>query len=501
LSASARRSRTVAIALTACLAATLIRLPDGRANLASLPPPVERQERLGLADRELTYQVAAGFIPLAADRPTETTLLYYTAYTRKQEADAPPRPIAIAFNGGPGASSLYLHLLGLAPQRLDLDASGRLPEGPPQLVANPDTWLEFADLVFVDPPGTGYSPIGRPSQAERHFDLYGDAQAMGEFIQRYLQQIGRPDAPVYLVGESYGGTRAVLLAAEQVESFDLRGLILISPVLDYQFLDPRASGNLKLALTLPTLAATARYHDQLSVPPARGGDLWLEQVEAWAIRSYLPALVEGDRLPDNQRRAIARQLERYTGLPRQRFLDRQLRLTTGHFSRYLLSGRRLDPWDSRFAYTTIPPSEQLDQAMVEAWSDYAARTFGLDGEYVLFSHWVNQRWRWDNQPFNLDLAPQLGDLLRRQSELQLFVAVGYYDLVVPFAAVRYSLNRLGLPPEGSDRVQLSYYAAGHMVYLPARERQHLRAEVAALMQAGQTAVGDRPQPFAQPFGR
>ncbi|NJK99026.1 MAG: hypothetical protein HC910_00150 [Spirulinaceae cyanobacterium SM2_1_0] len=501
-----RRSRLLAttLALTALLAPSLMtgRSPRVLANPSPQFPTTRFQDRVAIAEGELDYEVTAGFVALNPDDDDEAASIYYTAYRREQPADAPPRPITIAFNGGPGASSLYLHLLGLAPHRLALAEDGMPLPDAPQLVENPDTWLTFTDLVFVDPPGTGFSPVGRPNQAKRHFDLRGDAQLIGEFVRQYLQQTEQVDAPVYLAGESYGGTRAVLLAAEQAQSGDLnlKGLILISPVLDYQFLDPRASGNLKLTLTLPTLAATARYHDRLPVPPAGGWEPWLANVESWAIRSYLPALVQGDRLAPAPRRAIARQLSRYTGLPARWFDERDLRLTSERFRQRLLAGRQLDRWDSRLTYTTISPSERLEQAMLTAWSDYAAENLGIDGEYVIFSRPVNQQWQWDNLPFNLDLAPKLGDTLRRQSELRVFAAAGYYDLVVPFAAVHYSLNRLGLPDGESDRVQLRYYAAGHMVYLPASERQRLQTEVATFVQAESSALGDRP-PAEQPILR
>ncbi len=468
-----------------------LRSPRALASLTAPPPIAQRQESLNLAAGRLDYQVTAGFVPLAGEGPA-TASVYYTAYTQTLAPGEPPRPLAIAFNGGPGASSLYLHLLGLAPQRLALDAEGRVLPGSPHLRDNPDTWLAFTDLVFVDPPGTGFSDLGHPHQTERYLDVYGDVQGLREFLRRYLQKTGRQESPLYLVGESYGGTRAVLLAWDQVQEpeFDLQGLILISPVLDYEFLDPRASSNLKLALNLPTWAATARYHARIT--PTRPWDAWLASIEDWAIRQYLPALVQGDRLTDSQRQTLARQLGRYTGLSSQQFLRQDLRLTTEQFRRVLLAGRQLDRWDSRLTYTTIPPSEHMEGAMLEAWSNYAREHLGLPGDYVLFSRRVNQSWRWGNQPFNLDLAPQLGETLRRRPGLRLFVAAGYYDLVVPFAAVHYSLNRLNLPPQQHEtQVHLRYYAAGHMVYLPDRERQRLQQEVAAFMAAA-TAGGDRP---------
>ena len=285
-----------------------------------------------------------GRLPLknqSQDKPDIDAQVFFTYYARETEQPVGERPLTFAFNGGPGSASVWLHLGGLGPQRVVLNPDGSLPPPPYRLTPNDHTWLTETDLVFIDPVGTGYSRAKDEETAKKYYDVDGDIASLGEFIRLFLTRQKRWASPLFLAGESYGTTRGAGLAGYLIDrGIAFAGIILISTVLSMQTLRFQPGNELPFALYLPVYAATAWYHQQLA------GDLQsrelpdlLREVEAFAFGPYTLALMQGDRLPDEQRVDVIAKLSRFTGLSETYVKQRDLRIEHWRFCKELLRER------------------------------------------------------------------------------------------------------------------------------------------------------------------
>src|ERR1051326_2225777 len=277
--------------------------------------PVVTHHSIRLGARTLSYTVTAGMMPLRDEKGVIEANIFFLAYT----VDNPPaggrRPLMFSFNGGPGSASVWLHLGALGPRRVKMEDEGWLPASPYQLVDNEQTWLDFTDLVFIDPVGTGYSRAARPELANKYFGLQGDIQSVGEFIRLYLARNERWNSPLFLVGESYGTTRASGLSGYLIEhGIAFNGIILISTIMNFETANFARGNDLPYILFLPTYTAIAWYHKKL--PPDLQTDLrkTLDEVEHWAANDYTVALGKGDRLTPSERQEVIDRLNRYTGM-------------------------------------------------------------------------------------------------------------------------------------------------------------------------------------------
>ncbi len=466
------------------------------------PQPRERLSRtrheLRLGGRTYAYTATAGEIVLKERESQEPRArLFYVAY-ELEDAGPGPRPLTFAFNGGPGAASVWLHLGGLGPWRVALHDDGTLPPPPYRLVENESTWLPFTDLVFIDPVGTGYSRgLGEAKPAGKPFwSIEKDVESVAEFIRLWVTRNNRWLAPLFLAGESYGTTRAALLAPYLQEEYGLQpaGVLLISPVLFYETILLSPINDLPYALYLPAYAAAAHHHGKAG----QGVDLgrFLSQAGTYALEEYLVALVKGDILPQARRQEVARRLSEFTGLPERLFLDNHLRVEPSRFRREILrdEGRLVGRMDATVA-SPIPepqdPSPLYDPTLRPLYGPFSSAMqayltaklrFRTDMFYEFLNPKVAEGWDWqvageEGQGY-LDAVTPLKEAMSVSPSMRVLLACGIYDLATPCSSVEYTVNHLWLDEVLRRNVFLEYYRAGHMMYTHADARRELRDDAA-----------------------
>jgi carboxypeptidase C (cathepsin A) len=411
----------------------------------------------------------------------------YTAYV-KNGADAASRPIMFAWNGGPGSASIWLHMGVLGPQRTiveDLEVNGK---GPFRRVDNEFSILDTADLVMIDPVGTGYSrPVGEV-EGKDFWGVDNDIKSVSDFIVRYITDNGRWASPKYILGESYGGMRAGGVAYDLLDRYSvgLNGVVLVSPYMDVAGGGGVGVANLAVgyAMALSTYAATAWFHDALADKPE---DLqaFLDEVDGFAVDEYLAVLVKGRRATASERQAVAQQLGAYTGTTADYWLDANLRVTEGQFVQELLrnQGRLAGRIDSRFAsFTTNALSENMPfdpymssvgPGFAATFNDYYRRDLGveMDRQYVV-SAGLYEDWDYSHKdPANDHRSPaadtgiDLAHAVIRNPDMRVLVQQGYFDLATPYRATEYFIDQMPLPDPLRANVEIKYYQAGHMMYV------------------------------------
>lgn len=458
-------------------------------------PPVETQHTLTVGDRTLDYTAAAGIMPLKDDADDSITAgIFFTAYTLNGVENTANRPLVFVFNGGPGSSSVWLHLGAIGPRRVIMQDEGWMPAPPFRLEDNPHTWLDVADLVFIDPVGTGFSRSADPEKGKDFWSLENDLKSVGEFIRLYLTRCGRWHSPLFLAGESYGTTRAAGLAGYLFDQgIAFNGLVLISTVLNFQTIEFEHGNDLPYVLFLPTYAATAWYHHQLpdDLQNRPLTDI-LAEVEGWAETEYAGALAKGDRLEPDDRAAIRDRLARYTGLE-PRFIEHSdLRIGDRYFFKELLRGRgrTVGRLDSRFVGRDrlgVTETPEFDPAMAAILPPYTAMLYQYmrdeldyqtDRKYEILSFDVNRGWEWDRGKFP-DTSEPLRSAVAKNPFMKVLIAMGYYDLATPHFATEYTLSHMGLGAALRDNFHLTTYEAGHMLYLDIAALERFKADVAS----------------------
>ncbi len=477
-----------------------------KAEKPEKPEPTDQisvsRHRLAIGRRELAYTVTCGTVVLREEAEKEgksegekaRARVFFVAYALDDVADRAARPVTFSFNGGPGSSSVWLHLGVLGPRRVALDDEGAAPRPPGRLVANELSLLDASDLVFIDPVGTGFSRMVEGEKVKEFHDYKRDLESVGEFIRLWCSRYGRWTSPKYLIGESYGTTRASGLAGHLLERYGmyLNGVMLVSCALDFQVLRFDHANDLPHVLFLPTYAATAWFHKRLA-PELQKRPLRkvLDEVEAFAAGEYAQALFRGARLPARERSAIVRKVSRYTGLTPEYVERTDLRVEIFRFCKELLreEGRTVGRLDSR--YTGVDRDAageefEFDPAMVAMYGAYAAamndyvRTdleFKADLPYEVLKPYYTS-WGWGD--FSNRYA-SVGDTLRKSMSMnphmRVLVASGYYDFATPHFAADYSLDHLGLAPELRRNITVTYYEAGHMMYVHRPSLEKLAAEL------------------------
>jgi carboxypeptidase C (cathepsin A) len=459
-------------------------------------PPVVTKHQITVGGRPLRYTVTTGVMPLRNAAGETEARLFYMAYTLDGVADRSQRPLMFSFNGGPGSSSVWLHLGALGPRRVQMMDEGWMPPPPFRLVDNDQTWLDFTDLVFIDPVGTGYSRAARPELASRYFGLQGDIQSVGEFIRLYLARNERWTSPLFLVGESYGTTRAAGLSGYLIEhGIAFNGIILISTIMNFQTSRFTRGNDLPYVLFLPTYAAIAWYHKKL--PPDLQGDLrkTLDEVERWAATDYTIALAKGDRLTPAERQEVIDRLNRYTGLSKEYIDQSDLRIEIQRFDKELLRSERrtVGRLDGRFKGIDQPgvnDTPDFDPSMAAIRPPYTATFnnyvraelgFKSDLEYYILGGGIG-RWDFGAENTYADTSEALRSAFAKNPYMRLMVACGYYDLATPYFAAQYTLKHMGLDPSLHNNVTLSYYEAGHMVYIDKNSLAQLKRNAAEFVQ-------------------
>ncbi|WP_406696242.1 peptidase S10 [Singulisphaera sp. Ch08] len=440
------------------------------------------QHETKIGEESIKYRATAGLMPLHDASDKVEARMFFVAYTVDTKEDQPRRPLMFAFNGGPGSSSVWLHLGALGPKCVVVPVDPTIPPPPYRLTENAQSWLDKTDLVFIDPVETGYSRAIKPELNKKFHGLQGDIASVSEFIRMYLTRYERWTSPLYLVGESYGTTRAAGLAGHLADKgIALNGVILISTVLDFQTIGFGRANELTYSLFVPSFAATAWYHKKLPADlQGLGLPELVTEVTKWAEGDYLAALGKGDRLPDEERTTMIKRLARYTGLS-ERFVDlNDLRIPQHLFSKELLRDERksVGRFDSRylgFVGNAGSPSPEFDPSEAAVRPAYTAtfnqyvRTelnFKTDAPYHILGGGQIGAWDWGAPGIGY---PETGSALReamgKNPHLKVLVASGYLDLATPFAATDYSLAHLKLASALRKNVQVTTYEAGHMMYL------------------------------------
>ena len=468
--------------------------------------PVVTHHSIKIADKELAYTATAGWLPMKDETGKLHANVFFVAYTKdgaKGDPDHPPdhppdhaRPITFVFNGGPGAAAVWLHLGTAGPMRLDLAEDGQPGPPPHKLVENSSTWLTTTDLVFIDPVGTGYSRAATPEQAKEFYGVREDISSIADFIRLYLTRYDRWGSPKFLAGESYGTLRAAALS-EYLNDHDgiiLSGIILVSSVLDFQTFQFEEGNDLPYVNFLPSYAAVAWYHKKL--PPELQGDLTktLDEATRFATGDYAAALAKGAALGDDDRKRIAEQLARYTGLSRAEIDHLDLRVPQPLFSKKLLEDQRkiIGRFDGRITGLAVEPTSseaEYDPSLSRYLGVYTSTFLRYVREDLHFEsdlkYEVLSSRNWDFGPGGhgyLTVTDNLRAAMAKNPDLRVMIASGYFDLAAPYYATTYTINHLGLPREALGRVSQKLYLGGHMMYHVKPALDGLERDVAAFIE-------------------
>jgi carboxypeptidase C (cathepsin A) len=492
-----REDRQPSSSPAAAPAATETRPSEAKKEAAE-PAPVVTHHEIHAGGKTLRYTATAGMMPLKnIDTGEVEAHIFYIAYTLDGQQPE-HRPLTFSFNGGPGSASVWLHLGAIGPKRVPMQPDGMMPPPPFRLIDNEYTWLDHTDLVFIDPVGTGYSRAVKRDQTKKFLGLRGDVESVGEFIRLYLGRYERWSSPLFLVGESYGTTRAAGLSGYLVEhGVAFNGIMLISSILNFQTTDSTPGNDLPYILFLPTYASAAWYHKKLSPDLQQDLDKLHSEVEHWAATGYAEALAKGDRLTPQERQDVIDHLARYTGLSKTYIDESNLRIDEPHFTKELLRDQRktIGRLDSRFTGTSrsaVSERSEFDPSMsairppyTAMFNQYVRTELGYKSDleyYILGGGFRFDEWDWGVQRGGFpDTAQSLKDAFDKNPFMKLFIGSGYYDLATPYFATQYTLNHMALDPAQHARVSLGYYGAGHMMYIQDSSLGELKKDVAAFM--------------------
>jgi carboxypeptidase C (cathepsin A) len=444
---------------------------------------------LGLDGRWLPDSEAATSDASKPDQAPATARMFYAAYFKK---DAAPdtRPVMFFYNGGPGSSTMWLHMGSFGPRRVVTPDTEHKEAAPYTIVENQYSLLDVSDLVFIDAPGTGFSRIMGKDKEKAFYGVDPDAHAFERFIRRFLTKHDRWNSPKYLFGESYGTPRSVVIAG-MLDNVDLNGIVLLSTILsfDNSVDGPRWNPGVDqaYAIALPTYAATAFYHKKLpKQPPALHP--FLAEVETFALGDYMSALLQGSQLPDARRQAIAEKLHEYTGLPVAYLLKADLRVDGGMFSKMLQDseGRTTGRLDTRYQGPDFdrlsksaeydPQSNAISAAYTTAINQYLRNElkFGREWTYKPGAY-TDANFTWDlrhqppgGPPFiegSANVMPDLAVVMKANPKMHVLVAGGYFDLATPYFEGMFEMRHLPIPPNLQQNISYRYYESGHMVYV------------------------------------
>ena len=483
--------------------------PEEKKKEEKLPPKdniVETKHSIRIGGKEIKYTVTAGTMVLkeeTADREKESEgekpriQVFFVAYAKDGSGSKAKRPLTFSFNGGPGSSSVWLHMGVLGPRRVVLQDDGNLPKPPFELTDNEYSLLDETDLVFVDPMNTGYS---RPVEGIKPKEWHGfkkDIESVGDFIRLYTTRTNRWPSPKFLIGESYGTTRAAGLSGylQERHGMYLNGIMLISAVLDFSTIDFSINNELPYILFLPGYTATAWYHDVLK--PHKPLQTWLKEAEEFARGDYARALLTGDGLSQAEREQIIEKVAMYTGVSAQFVEKSKLRISAFHYFKELLRERGLTVGrlDSRFTGKDrlgVTDRAEFDPLLANVMGPYTAGfydyvrselKFESDLPYEILSRFVQP---WSFAEFENKYV-SVGETLRKAMTfnpyLKVFIANGYYDLGTPYFATEYTFDHLGLDEELRQNISMEYYEAGHIMYIHMPSLRQMKKDLAGFIKS------------------
>ena len=440
------------------------------------------------------YEATAGETYIRDLKGEPKATIFTFAYVKTNLAEGEERPVTFVWNGGPGSSSTWLHMGSYGPKRIVVPSDGEHAGLPPYPILDaPETVLDVTDLVFIDPVGTGFSRALGDYEGKDFWGLYEDADSMALFIQTWISEHGRWNSPRFLLGESFGTTRAAAVAKimEDDLAISLNGILFVSQALDYQGSTPYVRDNVVSHITyVPTMAATALYHGKVD-PLPESQEVFLRQAREFAVNEYLPALFKGNTISENEYLAVRDRLAYFTGLSTDYIDKANLRVQATRFAKELLrdEGIAVGRSDSRYTQDQIddlsaessrdPAGDGISAAYKSSLMAYMRSDLGVDWDRRYLNPAdpdLSQNWNWRTEPEGsswepayVNTAHDLSQALRINPSLRVFVASGLFDLTTPFFDAEYTLNRHDIQ---RDRIQYEYYQGGHMMYVhePARIR-------------------------------
>lgn len=469
---------------------------------------VETKHHITLNGETFAYTVTTGTLVLkeesekdgASEGEKPKASFFFVAYTRDNVSDPRSRPLTFSFNGGPGSASVWLHLGALGPRRTAMTDIGDLPPPPYKLVDNEYSVLDATDLVFIDPVGTGYSRAVTGEKDKTFHGFKKDIESVGDFIRLYTTRYGRWLSPKFLIGESYGTTRAAGLSGylQDRHGLYLNGIMLVSSILNFGTTDFHIGNDMPHILFLPTFTATAWYHKKLKGDLQNDLQETLKQAEQFATHEYATALMKGDALPAEERAPIVARLAELTGLTTEYLERTNLRIDIFRFVKELLRDQRrtVGRLDSRFqgierdaAGESIDNDPSMSNIMgpyAATFYDYVRRElkFESDLPYEILSPKVHSQWSYsDHENQYLNVADTLRKAMSINPHLRVFVANGYYDLATPYFATMYTFHHLGLDESLQGNVTMGFYEAGHMMYVHVPSLAQLKEDLVGFMKS------------------
>ncbi|MGB3149527.1 MAG: peptidase S10 [Maribacter sp.] len=449
--------------------------------------------------KTINYTATAKETYLTNEKGDSVASFWSVAYTQKTLKDSGKKPVTFVFNGGPGSASVWLHMGLFGPKLVMVNSDAKKDDGAaPYLLKNNESGiLDLTDLVFIDPVGTGYSRIIGKGKEKDYWGLTEDAKSVTKFIRKWITDNKRWMSPKYLAGESFGTTRAAAVAKELEsggQNMALNGLILISQALDYAGSTSEHYNITSYLTYLPSMAATAWYHKKAG--EGKNLETFVQEAREFAFNTYLSALYKGDLLTKMESESIADKLAYFTGLDKSYVLKSNLRILVPRFQKQLLfdKGLTIGRLDGRFMgeesdlvadRPTLgdPASYQIGAAYTAALNHYYASALNveMDRPYLTSNGKIGQKWRWRTvpdgsywEPTPVNTAGDLGEAMRRNTDLKVLIASGYYDLITPFFDAEYTFSRNGIV---GDRVNMTYYEGGHMMYTHQPDLEKLSKDI------------------------
>ena len=462
----------------------------------SATKPVLCTNTVSIAGEEVTYTVETGMLPLLKSDGAPRASVFYIAYTRSGQTNKATRPITFCFNGGPGSSSVWLHLGGLGPRRVKLNDDGTMPPPPFGLVDNSYSVLNVSDLVFIDPVATGYSRPAKDEKADQFFGQSADIESVGDFIRLWTTRNERWTSPKYLLGESYGVFRAAGLADHLHSRYGmyLNGVVLLSGLLDFATLREGPGNDLPSLVFLPTYTATAHYHKKLPSDLQANLARALAESREFASKDYLVALQRGQSLTAAERGTIATKLARLTGLPKQFIEDNDLQVNTSQFREYLLrdEGLIIGRYDARITGRDADKGSSVprfDPSYAVAYGPFSAAMNSYLREELKFQNDLPyeiltgvQPWNYDARSSYPSVADRLASAMSQNPYLRVLVLAGLRDLACPVDGVRYSVDHMQLDPAFRKNISWAEYESGHMMYVNLPDLKKLQSDLTRFLQ-------------------
>ncbi len=455
---------------------------------------VKTQHSVRIGGQEVRYTATPGQLVLRRPNGEPRGNMFFVAYTRDGITDMRSRPVTFCYNGGPGSATIWLHMGVLGPKRVQMAEEGFQPAPPYSLVDNEHSLIDVTDIVAIDAMSTGFSRAVEGEDPSQFHGVQQDIEAFSEFIRLYITKFDRWPSPKYLLGESYGTVRSAGVSQElqTQHGIELNGIVLVSSVIDFSTLYEAPGNDIYYAGFLPTYTVTAWFHKKLPADVQGSLEEIVQEAREFAFGEYLAALTKGNRLSPGERDEVAKKAARLTGLSAEYIKQANLRVNSQRFRKELLRDRRLmtGRLDSRFT--------GIDADAAGETQEFDPSNTALSGAYVaLFNDYIRNELKWESElqyrtrgpvrPWDygtqsraryLNLVDSLRSTMARNPFLKVLVANGYYDMATPFAATEWTFDHLGFDATYKERVSLTYYEAGHMMYIRPAMLEKFKLDVA-----------------------